>query len=228
MSSFPTSMASVSVLAAALGVVSHLGYFIHGEHHMQSPRILSIFFLAPVAIFSWLLISKDGSSVFEAAKVTIAISSSYFAALALSILSYRVFFHPLRHFPGPLSARLTKLTHVARLLPRSDNFAQAHQLHQKYGDIVRVGPNELTIINPDAIAAIHSSSSKCIKSPWYDAVGGHYPSLQMTRDRATHDKRRKVWDKAFSVKGRLYSSNHLPFRFQFLHPIQLCENMKAV
>jgi tryprostatin B 6-hydroxylase len=89
---------------------------------------------------------------------------------------------------------------VIRLLPRSDNFVQADRLHKKYGDIVRVGPNELTIIDPDAVAAIHGSNSKCIKSAWYDAIGGENPSLQLTRDRAIHDRRRKVWDQAFSVK----------------------------
>jgi hypothetical protein len=195
-------MASLLVLAAALGVVSHLGYFIHGEHHMESPRILSVFVLGPLISFAWGLFGND-LSIAEAVSATVVASSSYFAALTASILTYRAFFHPLRHFPGPFSARLTKLTHVARLLPRSDNFAQAHQLHEKYGDIVRVGPNELTIINPDAVAAIHSSNSKCIKSAWYDAIGGENPSIQLTRDRPTHDKRRKVWDQAFSMKCKL-------------------------
>ncbi|OBT38604.1 hypothetical protein VE00_11101 [Pseudogymnoascus sp. WSF 3629] len=194
------SIASVSVLAGALGVISHLGYFIHGEHHMQSVRILCTFVLGPLIFFACELFLYD-FPIIEAGKATIVASTSYFVALTLSILSYRVFFHPLRHFPGPFSARLTKLTHVARLLPNSDNFAQAHQLHQKYGEIVRVGPNELTIINPDAIAAIHSSSSRCIKAPWYDAIGGPNPSLQLTRNRNTHDKRRKVWDQAFSARA---------------------------
>lgn len=194
-------MTSLALLAAAAGVVCHVGYFIHGEHHMKSPRILGMFIIGPLIFFACVRFQTSFSFA-EATITTLVVSSSYFAALTASILTYRVLFHPLRHFPGPFSARLTKLTHVSRLLPRSDNFAQAHQLHEKYGDVVRVGPNELTIINPDAIAAIHSSSSKCIKSAWYDAIGGRNPSLQLTRDRPTHDKRRKIWDQAFSMKGK--------------------------
>lgn len=217
------AMASVSVLAASLGVASHLGYFIHGEHHMESPRIFSAFVLGPFAFFLWQF-SIAGYGVREASKVTAIASFSYFTALVVSITVYRVFFHPLRHFPGPFSARLTKLTHVARLLPRSDNFVQAHQLHQKYGDIVRVGPNELTIINPDAVGLIHGSSSKCIKSNWYDAVGGENPSIQLTRDRITHDKRRKIWDQAFSMKGKSKSKYSVPSLIR----TQLCETMTTV
>jgi hypothetical protein len=166
---------------------------------------MSIFVFGPLALFAWELYFVEDVSILGAGKVAIVASASYFVTLTFSILSYRVYFHPLRHFLGSFFARLTKLTHVLRLLPKSDNFAQAHQLHQKSKDIVSVGPNELTIINPDAIAAIHCTGSKCIKTHWCDAIGGPNPSLQLTRDRVTHDKRRKVWDQALSAKGTLHT-----------------------
>jgi hypothetical protein len=123
----PGSLAS---LGAVLGVSSHLGYFIHGEHHMQAVRPFTVLTTSPVAIF--ILISK----LDEPASIAIAVLS-YLASLIASILTYRIFFHPLRHFPGPFTAKLTKLSHVLRLLEKSDNYIQADQLHKEYGDVVR-------------------------------------------------------------------------------------------
>jgi tryprostatin B 6-hydroxylase len=48
---------------------------------------------------------------------------------------------------------------------------------------------------------IYGPGSKCTKTAWYDVVGLPNKSLQLERDRVTHDKRRKVWDRAFSTKG---------------------------
>lgn len=130
------SLLSVSLLFAPLGLFSHLVYFIYDEHHMQSVRILSAFTLGPPTIFALVLLTGD-ITVFDAIRMTAVASTSFFLALTVSILSYRMWLHPLRRFPGPLPARLTKLTHSLRLLTRSDNFAQTDRLHQKFGDIVR-------------------------------------------------------------------------------------------
>jgi tryprostatin B 6-hydroxylase len=65
----------------------------------------------------------------------------------------------------------------------------------------RIGPNEVTILIPEIVPLIYGPGSKCTKTAWYDVVGLPNKSLQLERDRVTHDKRRKVWDRAFSVKG---------------------------
>ncbi|RDW77473.1 cytochrome P450-12 [Coleophoma cylindrospora] len=198
-----TSPAVVAALIGSVfGVTSHLGYFIHGEHHMQSGRILLSFLFGPILIFIGILRLDGSSSTAIAAKLTTITSASYLTALSLSILTYRIFFHPLRNFPGPFSAKLSKLTHVLRVAKHSDSFRRADELHKKYGEIVRVGPNELSIIIPEAVPAIGGSGSKCTKSAWYDVAGLPHKSLHLCRDRAAHDKRRKVWDRGFSAKGK--------------------------
>jgi hypothetical protein len=103
---------------------------------MQAVRLFTVLTTSPFAIF--ILISRLGepaSITFAAQKTTIAVLS--YLALIASILTYRIFFHPLRHFPGPFTAKLTKLSHVLRLLEKSDNYIQADQLHKEYGDVVR-------------------------------------------------------------------------------------------
>lgn len=128
---------AVALGASALGVASHLGYFIHGEHHMSSPAILGSFVLGPIVFYCGVLRLSENQSYTVAAKTTVVATISYFTALTLSIVAYRVFFHPLRNFPGPFGARISKLSHVFRVAKDSKNYLQADQLHKKYGDVVR-------------------------------------------------------------------------------------------
>lgn len=126
------------LLPALAGLAAHLGYFIHGEHHMQSLQWLLTTLFSPLVVFLAILKLGVASSYVTALKLTTIILTSFFTSLTGSILAYRVFFHPLRRFPGPLGAKCSKLTHVARLLETSDNYLQVHTLHKKYGDIVRL------------------------------------------------------------------------------------------
>jgi tryprostatin B 6-hydroxylase len=130
------SPGTIASLSAALGVGSHLGYFIHGEHHMHSVRLLLLLLASPIVLFV-LFIRIDDNSVVAAAWNSATAVGSYLGSLTASILIYRVCFHPLRKFPGPFSAKLTKLSHVLRLVRNLDNYLQADRLHKKYGDIVR-------------------------------------------------------------------------------------------
>ncbi|KAA8568678.1 hypothetical protein EYC84_007681 [Monilinia fructicola] len=191
----------VALLASLAGLTSHLGYFIHGEHHMQSLQWLLAAFSSPLLVSLALLALDVASSYGEVAKLTTVIVASFFASLVSSIVIYRVLFHPLRRFPGPFAAKLTKLSHVWRLRGTSDNYLQAHRLHATFGDIVRVGPNELSIVKPGAVKALMGQGSKCTKSPWYDVVGLPHTTTHLERDRVRHGKRRKVWDRAFSAKA---------------------------
>lgn len=75
------------------------------------------------------------------------------------------------------------------------------KLHQVYGSIVRVAPNELAINDVEAIKLIYGTSSLCTKGPWYDgpASSGDARSVQSTRDPEVHRWRRRIWAPAFSV-----------------------------
>ncbi|CAI6089851.1 unnamed protein product [Clonostachys chloroleuca] len=62
------------------------------------------------------------------------------------------------------------------------------RLHKAYGDIVRVGPSELSINDPTLFHSIHSNSSTFTKGPWYNLM---HPvvSLHMIRDHEEHTLR---------------------------------------
>lgn len=131
----------VALASAVVGVALHLGYFIRGEHHLESLRLVQLALISPVAVFvaaKYYLAIGDK----EATQFTIASLVSFYGALFGSIVTYRLFFHRLRNFPGPFWAKATKLYHVSLIARRKNNWLVRDAWHQKYGDIVRIGKRQ--------------------------------------------------------------------------------------
>ena len=183
---------------AISGVASHLFYFIRGDHHLQAASFVKLGVAALFSISS-IIFFLQHTSLKEALKIALSMEASYITTLFMSILIYRLLFHPLRPFPGPLSMRASKLVHSWRSR-RLDNYVRLEELHKTYGDFVRTGPNELTIFRPSAFTELNGVNSKCTKAAWYDMLMPNI-SLQSSRSKTFHDQRRRVWDHAFSVKG---------------------------
>ena len=125
-------------IAAAAGILSHNLIFIRNEHHIQAPQLFRFFLLLSLLLFAgeariWAL-SNPG----QAARTSAFIVLSYTGSLFTSIAIYRLFFHKLRNFPGPIGARVSKFWHVGKLLGQP-NFRVLDELHQQYGDFVRTG-----------------------------------------------------------------------------------------
>lgn len=135
MVTFPLEV--VALVGATLGVASHLGYFIHGEHHMQATKITALFVIAPLLLFVTISRYIVDHPYIEARKITAVGTGCYITALSTSILIYRAFFHPLRNFPGPFSARLSKVVHVLWIAKSSKNYLLQEKLFEKYGEFVR-------------------------------------------------------------------------------------------
>jgi len=185
-----------AVLAAGAGIVSHLGYFIRGEHHRNGPTI-AVFYMALVPALTFALYHYVQLPLVASAAQTIAMVVCYAAGLYGSMSVYRGIFHPLRKFDGPFLARFSNLYHSWLVVEKSDNYRQMTRLHEKYGDFVRTGPSNLSVSAPEAVQAVLGPKSKCVKSPWYD---GSLPlvNLHTARDQKVHELRRKDFNKAFS------------------------------
>ncbi|GAB7355616.1 hypothetical protein MBLNU459_g6340t1 [Dothideomycetes sp. NU459] len=187
-----------SAVAGAAGIATHLFYFKPNEPSLYPLRYVEAY----LALFSTLLfaIAQIRSvSLNFALLPTLRLAAIYFTGLFLSLVTYRLFFNPLNAFPGPFLARLTRFDLVVR-----NRKIMSHKtllaLHQRYGKYVRIGPHELSITDPDATQPIHGAQSGCVKSVWYDHL---HPSsaLLFFRDRATHDRRRRIWSPGFSDKA---------------------------
>ncbi|KAE8138750.1 cytochrome P450 [Aspergillus pseudotamarii] len=184
--------------AIALGLVSHWGFFVHGERDLGAANIAR-FHLLGTSLLIFAKVRLESVPIQDALRGTVTLLSLYAGTLFFSILVFRLFWSPLNHIQGPLSLRLTKLTHVWKQA-RFRNCEVLHELHKQYGDIVRTGPNEVTLFGTEAYYKVHGKDSECGRAAYYDLL---HPmvSLDTTRDPAVHAYRRKIWDQAFSMRA---------------------------
>lgn len=64
-------------------------------------------------------------------------------------LVYNAFLHPLRKYPGPKLWAVSRLPY-ARAVISGKSHLKILEFHQKYGDIIRIAPNELSFVDPKA------------------------------------------------------------------------------
>ena len=85
-----------------------------------------------------------------------------------SLAIYRRFFHPLAKIPGPFLPAVTKLY---QSYYNGRYYLQIERLHQKYGPIVRITPDEVHLSDPENYDKIYYMGTKYWKSPiFYNAL----------------------------------------------------------
>lgn len=162
-----------------------------------------------------------------------AILASLFfnCGLTASIVLYRFFFHRLRRFPGPWTAKVARLFAVAQATERTQYHLDLETMHRKYGDFVRTGPRELSINRPSAVNILGGAQSLCTKPTWYSHVSDDNTqiSLNSTRDPDVHRRRRRAWDRGFSMKGNKFQLTALQLSvFKLILVAQHCPYMSPV
>ncbi|KAI0013565.1 cytochrome P450 [Xylariaceae sp. FL0662B] len=205
------------VAVGCLGVLCHRLYLIHGEHHLRGPFYLKVWALILVFLASAFFITnsykpqqREGRTNSNAALTLILLNCSFFGFLFGSIIVYRIFQHPLRHFDGPRLAAVSKLWHFWHMFLTS-NHIFLDDIHRKYGSVVRTGPQELTVVDPAVWQAISGPGTTCIKSPFYDQIWP-YVALNSIRNKDGYAPRRKRWDEALGL-----STNYLPGKESRMH-----------
>ncbi|KAI0154590.1 putative cytochrome P450 [Xylariaceae sp. FL1272] len=121
-------------------------------------------------------------------------------------LVYNLFFHPLRKFPGPLSARASLLWRLTHSLGGKFH-RHIEACHEQYGDVVRVSPNELSFCTASAWGDIYTPNHKGIakvpKNEFYQVfgLGFEHQSIGTERDPTVAHQKRALFSQAFSAKG---------------------------
>ncbi|KAI1300027.1 cytochrome P450 [Xylaria venustula] len=87
--------------------------------------------------------------------------------VAFSLAIYRLYAHPLSKVPGPFLARITELWRTVHYF-RGTWFDNILELHRKYGPIVRISPNEVSVVSPDLTKSVYSHGKGTVKTDWYD------------------------------------------------------------
>lgn len=202
-----TDVAARCAVAAAAGVATHVFYFNRAEHHMYGISYVMTYLVTSTAAVAYFVNFHNiafGPAIFWVSVV----GCSYLLGIFGSLLIYRIFLNPLNRFPGPFGACISSFYTSAKVAKNLDAYHHFQSLHKKYGRYVRVGSNELSIIDPDAVEIAYGVGSKTTKSQWYD---GDYPFISMhtSRDKALHDRRRRIWSPAFSEKALKGYEGHI-------------------
>ncbi|OCK77036.1 cytochrome P450 [Lepidopterella palustris CBS 459.81] len=131
-------------------------------------------------------------------KIALVDLAVYLTTLSTSILLYRVFFHPLNKYPGPILCKITKFVSTYHVMTR-DSHEWMVDLHKKYGDTVRFSPNELSFISATSVDTIHGSKAgKLARGPFYSGDPNRPAnSMLSTQDLGEHRWRRKMWERGF-------------------------------
>ncbi|KAF3761754.1 hypothetical protein M406DRAFT_50315 [Cryphonectria parasitica EP155] len=131
--------------------------------------------------------------------VTVAIVISF------SWLLRNRFRRGLNKYPGPFLASLTDWWRFIDVWGRRPEVTHI-KLHEKYGDVVRLGPNTLSFADPVALKAIYGLNKGFVKSDFYvvqqSVVKGHsLQSLFSTVDNDFHQQFRRCVNSAFAMSA---------------------------
>ncbi|KAH8101527.1 cytochrome P450 [Cristinia sonorae] len=125
---------------------------------------------------------------------------TYHATLLSSIAVYRLSpFHPLAKYPGPITLKLSRMW-VYRMAKSGKRHEYIRTLHEIYhSDIVRIGPNEVSISDASAIGPVLGQSG-LVKGPGWDGRVRYMADRPLIswRDPVMHAKRRHNWNRGLS------------------------------
>jgi hypothetical protein len=111
--------------------------------------------------------------------------------------------HDLRKIPGPFLASFSNIDRIWSVVGK-EQMKYHISLHRKYGRLVRVGPNHVSISDSNTIQQLYSISPKFIKSDFYVAFdpktpAGTMPTIFSVRDEAAHKAIKRPVANAYSM-----------------------------
>ncbi|PSS28479.1 hypothetical protein M430DRAFT_92974 [Amorphotheca resinae ATCC 22711] len=120
--------------------------------------------------------------------------------------SLYVRFRPgLRQLPGPRLAAYSRLWNLLTA-SRGDAHETFQKLHQKYGKVVRTGPNHVAIADPTMIPVIYGTNNKFLKTDFYQPFSTPYRgetmhSMFSTPDPVQHKALKQAVSNKYSLSA---------------------------
>ncbi|KAF2758476.1 cytochrome P450 [Pseudovirgaria hyperparasitica] len=124
--------------------------------------------------------------------VFLFIAIAYFLARTI----YRLYFHPLAHYPGPKCAAASDW-YAAWHAYKGDMHKDIYRLHQKHGDVVRYGSNKLLFNTVDAAHVIYRTD-KVKKARAYMGLIAGPRNVHNVHDKGVSAEKRAMVRKALS------------------------------
>jgi cytochrome P450 len=153
------------------------------------------------------LVAHPGRSIVGAAGLLLAAAVILLSGYTICVWIYNLYFHPLASFPGPRLNAMSPLPGIYSLL-RGRLPLDNKLLHDKYGAVVRVSPNELAFNSAQAWEEIYGHRQgrpNMHKDPIH--VGSVDPlpgaSTLTMADDENHARQRRALAHSFSTKALL-------------------------
>ncbi|KAJ7923026.1 cytochrome P450 [Mycena leptocephala] len=177
---------------AILATVTHL--YCHLYEPRTALRGITLIVLVPGIFLSVGDVPASAPLILE--------SYLYFVfSLCLSITLYRLSpFHPLYHVPGPVIWRITKLTGMWRSFTGHQHI-YIKRAHDRYGPVIRTGPNEVSVADIDAVVSVLGSGG-LPKGQYYEARKDPKAPLNLiVLQGEAHANRRRLWNRGMSTES---------------------------
>ncbi|KAF2103452.1 cytochrome P450 [Rhizodiscina lignyota] len=129
---------------------------------------------------------------------------------AVGSVCYNVFFHPLAAYPGPKLAAASRIWYCFYALQGRVPFVLS-ELHKKYGDVIRIAPDELSYTAVEGWNQIYGhrpGKPEITKDRLFYSTFASGPHSLITADRSRHGHLRKQLSYGFSEKA-LRGQEHL-------------------
>ncbi|KAF5246229.1 hypothetical protein FAUST_1346 [Fusarium austroamericanum] len=134
---------------------------------------------------------------------SLAISITVFTISSIVVWWVTTYFtSPLRKYPGPGLAAWTNLWRLA-VVRKGSYHLKIKELHEKYGPVIRIGPNTLDLDIPDLIKTLYGTDGKWKKTEFYHnnsaVIDGKITyHLFSTTDQAEHARMKRPIVKYYS------------------------------
>lgn len=121
---------------------------------------------------------------------------------------YTLYFHPLHGIPGPKINAISRIPYIRHMLGGTTK-ENVMELHKKYGEVVRVSPNEVSFISGETawqeiygfrVGQLKGQLNMQKDPVWYPVPINGAPSIIVSNDEA-HSRGRRVLSHAFSEKA---------------------------
>ncbi|KAF2228074.1 cytochrome P450 [Elsinoe ampelina] len=123
--------------------------------------------------------------------------------LIVLLVIYRIFLHPLSRIPGPFLARISNNWKTSKYRQ-----GQWHEdivkLHETYGRVVRIAPNEISVVDEYAMKQLYGHGHNAAKTDWYRIWNPPgMTSIFSETDKSYHSFLRKRVSQAYSMSSML-------------------------
>lgn len=134
-----------------VGITVHLSVRPFNEIDQYTAKFIFAYLVSLAALILDSHLSS-GLTLAESLLRTTTIATSFNIGLFGSILIYRAFFHRLHHFPGPLTAKLTRFHAMKISAIDAQRHLSVDKAHDEYGDFVRVGMTQSCAMQSPTLA----------------------------------------------------------------------------